>query len=308
MKKLFYINIMCLLVMATMSSQLAAEESTVANINPQLQAQLQDLSYPQDMTGKPSRFTYLRKLLEISSGAKQVLQSDNPDAHQAYIEARKMYLAAARETDNDKVNALLDQTVKIMYQAIRLASPKELTNRKKKRDFERKRLSVTALLEALGRIAIEKKKEAETGKLKTYIAEIMTSAEQLASRNELDLAREKLDQAYLLTKTGIENMRSGDVLVRELNFASIEEEYAYELDRNDTHQMLIKLLIEEKLANKPDKFKEKLNKIIMSAKEIRMQAENLAKNSDFKGAIAELELSTKQLVRAIRMGGVYIPG
>ena len=39
-------------------------------------------------------------------------------------------------------------------------------------------------------------------------------------------------------------MRSGDTLVRSLNFASKEEEYRYEIDRNDTHQMLIKVLVE----------------------------------------------------------------
>jgi hypothetical protein len=300
---------MCLLVMAAMCGSLnATEVSTLADINPQLQAKLQGISYPQDMTGKPSRFSHVRKLLEISSGAKQVMKSDVPEAHNAYIEARKMYLSAAQETDNDKVNILLDKTIKLMYKAIQLASPKELLNRKKKQDFEHKRLSVNALLEALERIAIEKQEVAETDKLKEYIVELLASAEQLVNQDQLAAGQEELDEAYLLTKTGIENMRRGDVLVRELNFASIEEEYVYEIDRNDTHQMLIKLLVAKKLASKPEAFKDKINNLVLEAKTIRTQAESLAIDNDFKGAIVELERSTKQLVRAIRMGGVFIPG
>ena len=121
-------------------------------------------------------------------------------------------------------------------------------------------------------------------------------------------ARELLDEDYLLTKTGIENMRSGDVLVRELNFESVEEEYDYELDRNDTHQMLVKLLVEKKLASKSESFKQKINDRVDNAVLIRKTAESFANKRDYDSAIKALEKSTKELVRAIRMGGIFIPG
>jgi hypothetical protein len=279
-----------------------------AGVNPDLQAQIDSLPLPENIEGKPARFGSIRKLLEISSGARQVLESSNPEAHQAYIEARKFYLDAAAEPDNAKVNELLNTTVKQMYKAIRAASPRELHNQKKLRDYKRKLLSVNALLEALQRISIEKHNEADTDRLKARINELVDSSDRQVKNGDIDTARAQLDEAYLLVKTGIDNMRDGDVLVRELKFASREEEYSYELDRNDTHQMLVELLLAQKLADKPEAYKKSIHDRVAKAIEIRATAESMANSGDFEEAIAELEKSTKELVRAIRMGGIFIPG
>jgi len=307
MLKPIYCVLIALLI-SFQSSSVFAAASEHANLNPQLQAQLKSLPLPDDITGKPPRFGYLRKLLEISSGARQVLSSDSLEAHSAYIKARETYILASLEPDTSKVNALLDETVKLMYQAIRAASPKKLLNHKKERDYKRKLLSVNALLDALDRIAVEKKNVNDTNKLKSNISEILASAEQLVKKSEFDRAREQLDEAYLLTKTGIDNMRSGDVLVRELTFASKEEEFSYEQDRNDTHQMLIEILVEKKLGDKPASYRKTIYDKIVAARNIRKQAEKLSTAGNFDDAIVEIEKSTKELVRAIRMGGIFIPG
>jgi hypothetical protein len=47
-------------------------------------------------------------------------------------------------------------------------------------------------------------------------------------------------------RVSIESMRRGDTLVRSLHFATKREEYDYELDRNDTHRMLITVLLAER--------------------------------------------------------------
>jgi len=304
-------SIYCILLVMVISFQsnfVLAAAPEQASLNPQLQAQLKSLPLPDDISGKPPRFAYLRKLLEISSGARQVFSSDSPEAHSAYIKARETYILAALEPDTSKVNALLDQAVKQMYVAIRAASPKKLLNHKKERDYKRKLLSVNALMEALDRIAIEKKKVEDTNKLKSNISEILASADQLVKKSEFDKAREQLDEAYLLTKTGIDNMRSGDVLVRELTFASKEEEFSYEQDRNDTHQMLIEILVQKKLGDKPASYRKTVYDKIVAARNIRKQAEKLSTAGNFEDAIVEIEKSTKELVRAIRMGGIFIPG
>lgn len=287
------------------SESMAADPNTV---NPELEKQLKTLPFPENIKGKPPRFAYVRKLLEISSGAKQVLHSSNESAHKAYIEARKTYIEAATESDDKNVNDLLNLTVKSMYKAIRAASPKKLLDRKKLRDYKHKLVSVNALLEALQRIAVEKKNEDDTGKLKDNINSIVATADSLVKKGQVDKARSHLDEAYLLVKTGIDNMRNGDVLIRELKFANKEEEYSYELDRNDTHQMLVKLLLENKLANKPEAYKQKINSRVDMALEIRKKSESLGSSGDFEAAILELERSTKELVRAIRLGGIFIPG
>ena len=176
MNKSVYISILLAFVFSSNSSAVTATPVTFSQLDPAFQAQIEKFPFPDDFSGKPSRFAYLRKLLEVSSGAKKVISSNNSDSHNAYLEARKTYVLAAKESDNSKVNILLDQTVNLMYQAIRLASSKQLLDRKKEHDYKSKQLSVNALLEALERIAIEKNVD-ETAQLKLDITEIITEAD-----------------------------------------------------------------------------------------------------------------------------------
>ena len=47
---------------------------------------------------------------------------------------------------------------------------------------------------------------------------------------------------------------------------------------------------------------------IARAATLRGEAEDLARQADHAAAILRLEAATRELVRAIRAGGVYIPG
>ena len=96
-------------------------------------------------------------------------------------------------------------------------------------------------------------------------------------------------------------MRGGDTLVRSLTFASAEEEYHYEIDRNDTHRMLLNVLIEPARTSQ-------VAPGTQQAAVLRGNAESAAQAKDFKAAVRLLEDSTRELVRAIRTAGVYIPG
>jgi hypothetical protein len=98
-------------------------------------------------------------------------------------------------------------------------------------------------------------------------------------------------------------LRSGDTLVRSLNFASKEEEYHYEIDRNNTHQMLIRILVEERKAAD-----DAIQRYVGQAQQLRTRAEEAAGRKDFSDAVKLLEDSTAELVRAIRNAGIYIPG
>jgi len=70
--------------------------------------------------------------------------------------------------------------------------------------------------------------------------------------------------------------------------------------------MLKSLLVEEK--EKSDYTREQINKFVEQAKLLRQQADAYAGDGAYEVAIGLLEQSTKQLVRAIRSAGIYIPG
>jgi hypothetical protein len=256
------------------------------------------------------RLTSVSTLIESSSGAKQVESSGNPQAQAQRAKARELHQqadVAFKKGDLPVASKLLDEAAKTMFDGVRQAAPEQLNGEKKQRDFDNRLESVKALLSAQKRISAEKKlgaKGAETtAKIETQIRE----AQALAATGKIDEGKAALDKVYVATRSSIETMREGDTLVRSLNFATKEEEYHYEVDRNDTHKMLVKVLLEEKRASNPN-LESMVQKYVEQAAVLRTSAEGLASKKDYEGAIKVLEDSTKELVRAIRGAGVYIPG
>lgn len=264
---------------------------------------------PEDGEQLGRRLTSVEKLIEKSSAADQVEASGNPQALALREQARDL-----RQQASDAYKAgnlvdssrLLDQAAKKMFDGAKLAAPVQLAGDKKKRDFESRLESVKALLAAQKRISLEKKLGAKGVEASKKLEAQMVEAVALAATGKLDQGRALLDQVYYTTKVVIEGLREGDTLVRSLEFASKEDEYLYEVDRNDTHKMLIKVLLDEKRASNANI--ETLVKInLEKAAILRTEADEKAGKKEFESAIKLLEDSTKELVRAIRGAGVYIP-
>lgn len=265
---------------------------------------------PEDREQLERRLASVATLIEKSSAARQIEASANPQALAMRGKAAELRLQAVevfKAGNYPEASRLLDQAAKMMFEGVRLASPEQVTGEKAQRDFDNRMESVKALLAAQQRISTEKRqgtKGTETSKkIETQIKE----AAALASAGKLEQGRTLLDQVYVFTKSEIERMRDGDTLVRSLEFANKEEEYHYEVDRNDTHQMLIKVLLNEKRASNPA-LESTVQKFIEKAAGLRTEAEAMAGKKDFEAGIKLLEDSTKELVRAIRGAGVYIPG
>ena len=256
-----------------------------------------------------SRINYITKLINTSSGAQQVLKSDNPEVKVLHEKSKGLFSQAEEAFtmgNNAEGSALLDQSAKSMFMAIRLASPVTIGDAKLKHDFDKRKKSVNTLNKAFNRIADENKAYASKEKTNKQLAELILKADKLQNIGRHTQAREELDKAYHLIKVSIESLRGGQTLVRSLNFATPEEEYHYELDRNNTHKMLVKLLLDGKETS--EYTQKTVRKFTDSAKILRGQADQAAENKKFKDAIDLLEQSTKDLVRSIRSAGIYIPG
>lgn len=245
------------------------------------------------------------KLLESSSAARQIESSKAPEALQRRDRARDLHRAAktALEQGNlEKASALLSESRSIFFDAVRFAAPEEVTAKKLENDYLLRLESVQALLGAYKRVSDEKSAKGmkETvGQIEKSIA----AAALLAKERKFKEAYTEVDRGYLVAKAGLTSLRSGDTLTRSLNFASKEEEFHYEIDRNNTHQMLIKVLVDDQKAS-GDMVKNFLSK----AAELRLKADGAAARKDFAEAVKLLEESTAELVRAIRNAGIYIPG
>lgn len=247
------------------------------------------------------------KLLAKSSAALQIESSKAPEALARRDKALELLQAARAALDGGdliRANALLVDVRSVFFDAVRLAAPEEVLAKKLENDYRARLDSVKALLVAYQRVANEKSDVARgvketVGQIERSLAE----AARLAQAGRYREGRTELDRAYLVAKAGIGGLRGGDTLVRSLKFASKEEEYQYEVDRNNTHQMLIKVLLEEQKAADT-----MIQGYLAKAQDLRARADAAATRGDYGDAVKLLEDSTAELVRAIRNAGVYIPG
>jgi hypothetical protein len=260
----------------------------------------------QDREQLERRVQSVGTLIERSSAARQIDSSGVAAARERRDNAKLIHreaVVALAANDLPSAARLLDQAAREMMDGARLAKPEQVAGEKHKRDFEARLESARALLAAQQRITKEKAAGREAQEAARSIERQIGEAQSIAAQGRYEDARPVLDRAYLTARVSIESMRRGDTLVRSLNFASKREEYDYEIDRNDTHTMLIKVLLADRqdAAGAMAPFTQK-------AAALRVEAEAQAKRGDHAGGIKLLEDSTRELVRAIRSGGIYIPG
>lgn len=254
------------------------------------------------------RVTSTAYLVEQSSAARQVDSSGNAEA-QARRDRAKALLAEARSSlaGNDvmKAHQLVDLAARSMMEAVRMSAPEQVNAAKLRSDFDARLSSTRALIDAQQRIAKEKGAGARNPELVHKIEAMVADAQGHASAGRLVEAHRVLDQAYGAARASIGGMRGGDTLVRSLNFATKAEEYAYEVDRNDTHRMLVDVLLQDKRGGPADAL---IDRSLQAAAQLRRRAEQEAERRDFDAGVRSLEESTRELVRAIRSAGVFIPG
>ncbi|MFP8781350.1 hypothetical protein [Hydrogenophaga sp. RWCD_12] len=256
------------------------------------------------------RIQSVATLIETSSAARQIESSGVAAARERRDNARLIHReASAALAAGDVVQAdkLLNQAAREMMDGARLARPDQVTGEKSKRDFESRLESARALLTAQQRITQEKNAGKDAQNATRSIERQIAEAQAIAAQGRYDEARPILDRAYLTARVSIETLRRGDTLVRSLNFASKREEYDYEIDRNDTHAMLIKVLLADR-KDASGAMPAGMQAFTDKAATLRSEAEAQARGGDHAAAIRLLEDSTRELVRAIRSGGIYIPG
>lgn len=251
------------------------------------------------------RLAAVENLLERSSAARQVEKSGDATARQKRERAREIHRqarAAFQAGQYARASELLPEASVRMFEAVRLAAPEEVTAPKARADYEARLASVNSLHAAFRRVAAEKPGAAGVAETSRDIENLIRDGERLAGEGRVDAGRAALDRAYLLARAAVSSLRSGDTLVRSLHFTTPEEEYRYEVDRNDTHQMLVKVLLEGKPRTAGQQA------LMEKALRLRTQADVAAAGAGHAAAVKLLEESTRELIRAIRSAGVFIPG
>jgi hypothetical protein len=253
------------------------------------------------------RMDMVIKLINSSSGARQVMNSENSLAHEHHAKARKLYAQALEADNQSEAVALLDDAIQSMFAAVRSASPDAVLADKKKRDFDKLKRSIDAFSEQHKRISDEKGAAGDSEALRSQADRLVAEAETLFDAGHPDNGQQMLRDAFEMLRNSIEGMRGGDTLVRSLSFADKEEEYQYELERYKSQRLLVNLLLEDKLKGSKD-VADRVNTLVRGADDEKEQAKVQAAEDKHDEAVKTLEHASKQIVRAIRSGGIYIPG
>lgn len=251
---------------------------------------------------------HIYKLLNASSAARSVQGSDKPEVASLYAQAQALYeqaAAAAERGDVARRDTLLDEAAKTMFAAVRLVDT-PIHDDKSRRDFSNRRNSIEALADAYQRVAAEKGQQGSGVTLQQRISSMLDAADSLLAAGDSNSARAQLDAAYVELRGVLSKMRDGDTLVHALEFEGPEDEYLYELDRNDTHRMLARMMLAEKLDDPATKAR--VTPFIEAAANRRAAAESQATDRKFEDAVALLDASTREYVKALRAAGIYIPG
>ena len=253
-----------------------------------------------------SRDKLVRTLLFESSAARKIELSGNEAAMAKRAEAIQIFEAASKHEYAELREEQYNRAVALLYEAASLATSASDGDDKVRRDLDNRQQSLDALLSAHKRIMDEKNSTEVHDALLDEIAADRLAADTLITEGKPGEAKAHIDRAYVATKLSVERARKGETLTRELSFDTPEDEYKYELDRNDTHRMLLKVLLDDKMKN--ERIRDRVEVHVTKSDELRDQAMSSAGSSEFETAIETMEKSTKELVMAIRSAGIYIPG
>ena len=252
---------------------------------------------------------FVHRMVNQSEGAKKIAADSNEQAKALQQQANDLLQQAKdalKAGDTAKVSQLLGQAKLTMFQAMRSVGG-EVKAQKQQDDFQRRWESADSLLQAHNRYAEENKLNGDAVKTAQHVQEVLAKAREEFAQGKRDSARQMVDDAYLSIKLSLTRLRSGQTVVSELNFANKQEEYEYELDRNDTHKMLVQVVLKEKLEANPGLAK-LVDMNMKIAADLRDKAHQQAEQGDFDAAVQTMEQSTGQIIRAIRAAGIYIPG
>jgi len=248
-------------------------------------------------------------LLEKSSAARQIEASGEAEALALRARAQECYRQAQeafRAEDLAAMARLLAEAGALMREGARIAAPAQVTGDKQRIDFEARLASVKALLAADRRVIEEKHAAPEAMQTIGAVESMTAEAAALAAAGRLAEGRAKLDRAYLLARTALSSIRGGDTLTRSAHFASKEEEYQYEIVRNNTHRTLVLSLLADPQAAKSAEGA--TQESVAVAERLRREAEARSAAGDHAAAIEPLEQSTRELLRVIRGLGIRVPG
>ena len=255
--------------------------------------------------GTLNKLNLLGYILNKSNRAKEVRASSNDKAIALLRAASEHYNAAKLLLDKeefDKSNLEIQKSLQNISVAFRMVVNKEKENEVAREQYELLYSRVKNFSDLFNQLPADKIKGIlDSDKMNMLIKK----AESIYQKNMPKQALVPLSEAADMLEQALSDARKDETVIYALEFSTPEDEYNYELQRNDNYTLLINLILD----SSPPENRRKLPLIRMLVnknEELVIEADKKFKSGAVEDAIILLEKGNKTLVRALRLGGLTL--
>jgi tetratricopeptide (TPR) repeat protein len=208
---------------------------------------------------------------------------------------------AAGDLDNAELS--LDEALRLVGELAR--GSRNTTTSQLRERYDQLVEGVEALRVAFVEVVREKGKEALLALDPADIDRIIQDAANEAQGGRYEIANALLASAFEQTSIALARVRAHETLEHRLVFRTPEEEYGYERDSYRSSEMLLRMAIAEK---KPQQKRMKqIHSHVDAASKLEAEAQRHASRGDFVAATQRQEAAVRELTRALREAGLFIP-
>lgn len=274
------------------------------------------LSAPVVAAGPPASRTVLEqkvRLLESyfsSATVTRIETANDPNSKRELDLAKAMFAearAALADGDLRRAASRLDEALrKVSSAAAAVARARPVQTAKEEKDiYERLRGQIESYMNALDRDIPLGTGDTGTKHIQTRLSRMLGQASGHAQEGRYQLAKKILTEAYRVAVVAIAAQRKGETSVFRLTFETPAEEYLYERKRNDSYEILVGIMMNER-ESATNGLKAMVKRLIGESRDSRGRADAAAEAGNHTAAIMAMEDATRSLVRALRAGGLPV--
>ena len=181
-------------------------------------------------------------LVNDSPVSIRIENTDDTEAKQQLKRSQEMWQQAVEHSERSEFELAevhISEGLKLMTRLSRKVKDQDREKQARIELYKQVKEHIDMFVTAFHRIAVEKGEDKVRGMLdRDELDAVMFRAETAFDDGELAMANHLIRQAADMVDTALSDARHEDVLLHELNFESLEEEYAYEVSRNESLSLI----------------------------------------------------------------------
>ncbi|RIX48408.1 MAG: hypothetical protein D3M94_05865 [Rhodocyclales bacterium GT-UBC] len=246
----------------------------------------------------------------LNSPASKALAADPGNEGTPLIEQSRQLVTQARQAlaahQYDAAVQTLDEALRHAFKASSRPQPVDanLAESRLKQQFQDFAEQITGYRASLLDLSKEGRNAEPARKLLARIDRLSDEARQLYSAGQLAESNKKMAEAYKLAVAEISALRAGQEVVMSLKFETPADEFAYELKRYQSNEILVGMMIGEGRAE--GERRKLVEGFLNEAARMKEEARHNARSNEYKQAVGSMEKANAQLNRALQAMGVPV--